>query len=82
MTYCEVQEIIISIRKAHLKDKKWNELNCDELKNLYKEISAKFNNMQWGTIPENYQKAQADLVEKELNNITNRMIELKCELSE
>lgn len=78
-TYSEVQDIIISIRKVHLKDKTWNELNCDELKSLFSDIRDKFNYIQWGEVPENYQVAQVDLVEKELNNITNRIIELKCE---
>lgn len=78
LTYSEVLDIIISIRKAHLKDKKWNELNCDELKSLYNDICAKFNNIQWGNSSENYQEAQADLVKKELNNITDRIFELKC----
>jgi (p)ppGpp synthase/HD superfamily hydrolase len=82
LTYDDVQNIILSIIQKHIKDKKFHEMNCDELRALYEELRNRFANIQWDLDSKNYQRAQAELVVNELNRILDRMKELKCKTLE
>ncbi|MGE4572126.1 MAG: hypothetical protein AB7E09_05210 [Candidatus Izemoplasmatales bacterium] len=78
LTYNEVQEIILNIRNNHVIGRKWQDLNCDELKIWYEDLSDQLGNIQWDLDPKNYQLAQADLVKNEMNFILDKIRELGC----
>ena len=82
MTYDEVQKEILAMISRILQGRNWDELSCDELYHIYKDIQNRFSGIQWSTMPDDYQKAQADLVVDTLNDILDKMRKKNCNMKD